>query len=410
METPSQTPPPKGPKDRKAQYERARVTFDKTISGHYRDGKTGYKDVGVLFITWEEDDLQCKETEVDALNDLFTNEFKYSTDYYQIPSEKWQTGLMRKVSDFMWQYDSPDCLAIIYYGGHGYEGRETKKFKLAAKFEADENGDPTVFFNDIRNCARLPACDQLMIIDCCFAAKAFARESIGKRKFELLTSAAANEESVAPHFPGSFTSNLNKVLRRLLVDHPNGFSTTHLYRELYHAELKTKPQLFDQSRYSFGRIWLRPQIPAPEPREKGKSTLLELTLRLNGEPHGAVMNELATHLQYLPHTEEVRIENLHAPIDQLENFMLFVLRAQKLRPLVRRLCARRQFQKVARIVEGNDMAHPTNLMDLHLSHKHVSLFDWSSAAECPPSKRRKSSTWPPTEADGMAKRKKSCRS
>ena len=70
--------------------------------------------------------------QVDALNDLFTNEFKYSTDYYQIPSEKWQTGLMRKISDFMWQYDSPDCLAIIYYGGHGYEGRETKQFKLAA--------------------------------------------------------------------------------------------------------------------------------------------------------------------------------------------------------------------------------------------------------------------------------------
>ena len=249
-----------------------------------------------------------------------------------------------------------------------------------------------------------------MIIDCCFAAKAFARESIGKRKFELLTSAAANERSVAPHFPGSFTSNLNKVLRRLLVEHPNGFSTTHLYRELYHAELKTKPCLFDQSRYSFGRIWLRPQIPAPEPKEIGKSTLLELTLRLNGEPHGVVMNELATHLQYLPHTEEVRIENLHAPIDQLENFMLFVLRAQKLRPLVRRLCARRQFQKVARIVEGNDMAHPTKLMDLHLSHKHVSLFDWSSAAECPPSNKRKSSTWPPTEANGMAKRKKICRS
>ena len=249
-----------------------------------------------------------------------------------------------------------------------------------------------------------------MIIDCCFAAKAFGRESIGKRKFELLTSAAANEESVAPHFPGSFTSNLNKLLRKLLVEYPNGFSTSHLYRELYHAELKIKPLLFDQSRYSFGRIWLRPQIPPPEPNEKGKSTLLQLTVRLNGEPHGAVMNELATHLQYLPHTDEVRIENLYAPKEQLENFMLFVLRTQKLRPLVRRLCARRQFRKVAKIVEEKDIAHPTNLMDLHLSHKHLSLFDWSSAAECPPSNKRKSSTWPSAKSYEMAKRKKICRS
>ena len=83
METPSQTPPPKGqsPKERKAQYERARVTFDKTISGHYRDGKTGYKDVGVLFITWEEDDLQCKETEVSAA--LTTLEISYLTHIHR---------------------------------------------------------------------------------------------------------------------------------------------------------------------------------------------------------------------------------------------------------------------------------------------------------------------------------------
>lgn len=69
---------------------------------------------------------------MDALNDLFANDFKFETDYYEIPSERWQTGLMRKVSDFMWKYDSPDCLTIIYYGGHGYEGKETMEFKLAA--------------------------------------------------------------------------------------------------------------------------------------------------------------------------------------------------------------------------------------------------------------------------------------
>ena len=73
METPSWTRLPRGPKERKDQYERARVTFDKTISGHYRDGKTGYKDVGVLFITWEEDDLQCKETEVSAASTVLEN-------------------------------------------------------------------------------------------------------------------------------------------------------------------------------------------------------------------------------------------------------------------------------------------------------------------------------------------------
>ena len=75
MEPPLQTHPPRSPKERQAQYERARVTFDKTISGHYRDGKTGYKDVGVLFITWEEDDMHCKETEVSAASTALENSF-----------------------------------------------------------------------------------------------------------------------------------------------------------------------------------------------------------------------------------------------------------------------------------------------------------------------------------------------
>lgn len=34
-------------------YEELEITFNKTLAGHYRHGKTGYKRVGVLFLTWE---------------------------------------------------------------------------------------------------------------------------------------------------------------------------------------------------------------------------------------------------------------------------------------------------------------------------------------------------------------------
>ena len=75
----------------------------------------------------------CRLTfQVDALKDLFKDDFKFETDYFEIPAERWQTSLLRKVSDFIWQYDSRDCLAIIYYGGHGYVGQETKSLKLSA--------------------------------------------------------------------------------------------------------------------------------------------------------------------------------------------------------------------------------------------------------------------------------------
>lgn len=49
------------------QRDEARVEFNKTIEGHYRHGKTGYRQVGALFLTWKDHMLQCREMEVDTL-------------------------------------------------------------------------------------------------------------------------------------------------------------------------------------------------------------------------------------------------------------------------------------------------------------------------------------------------------
>jgi len=68
---------------------------------------------------------------VDRLRQLFQNRFHFETDYYEIPSEKRETALHLKLAQFCHKYDSPENLAIIYYGGHGYMGK-SKKFKLAA--------------------------------------------------------------------------------------------------------------------------------------------------------------------------------------------------------------------------------------------------------------------------------------
>ena len=70
--------------------------------------------------------------QVDVLREIFANSFHFETDYFEIPSEKWQTALQLKVADFIHQYDSPDCMVIIYYGGHGYIGKETRELKLSA--------------------------------------------------------------------------------------------------------------------------------------------------------------------------------------------------------------------------------------------------------------------------------------
>ena len=276
-------------------------------------------------------------------------------------------------------------------------------------------GDPTAFFNDIRTCLRLPRCDQLVILDCCYAAKAFARDHVGKRKFELLTSSAHDLESPPPKYQeSSFTRALYKAMQRLIKEHPTGFCTSHLYREVYHDMPATKksgkptpkPLLFDQARHSLGRIWLRPQglndIPA-KAVEEGR--YLKLTFRLTESPDLAVMNELALQLQFIPHVDLIRFEDLYAPKEQITDFMRLVLLASKLKPLVRKLHARRQRRKFQTLAEKIEKKPAASLIESHLESPNRPACDWSSASQIQDHHsgyahesqdgRKKRKTWPP---------------
>jgi len=66
------------------------------------------------------------------LKELIATDFCFETSHFKIPSTKWKTGLHKAISDFCHDFDSPDCLAILYYAGHAYPGKETGEFKLAA--------------------------------------------------------------------------------------------------------------------------------------------------------------------------------------------------------------------------------------------------------------------------------------
>ncbi|KAL9591887.1 MAG: hypothetical protein Q9179_007273 [Wetmoreana sp. 5 TL-2023] len=414
-------------------YDELAITFNKTLEGHYRHGKTGYQRVVVLFLTWEEDDMQCKGLEVrtllafygriridyiqvDALRNLFENRFHYETKSYEIPKTRWQTGLQKEIADLYYDYDSPDNLVILYYGGHGYVGGETESLKLAAKVEADASGDPTAFMNDILGCCRLPACDQLLILDCCYAANAFGIEHIGKRKFEMIVSSGSQNRVPAPDHPGSFTKTFTKILTELLDQNKDGFITSQLYRKIYHSipPDETKPWLFDQARRDYGRIVLRPQLPTEsknaEP-EDGRG-YLNLTLKLNKQPDSIAMNQLALGLQYLPHVEQVRFEKLWAPRKEIEDFMLSVRQAVKLRPFVQRLHARRRMKALKSLPQNEkDRQRPESYVKLWLDQKQTSTCDWSSALEdhnpSPTSpvirREKKSSTWPTSQDASLTK-------
>ena len=170
-----------------------------------------------------------------------------------------------------------------------------------------------------------------------------------------------------------------------------------------------KPLLFDQARHSLGRIWLRPQVQSYQPikgPEEGR--FLKLTFRLNESPNLAVMNEIALNLQFLPHVDQVRFEDLYAPKEQIIDFMRLVLLASKLKPLVRKLHAKRQRKKLLALGEQKEDKPSKSLIELHLGNQQRPACDWSSAAQITnhdpkdtqmsQDQRKKSRTWPPQEA------------
>ena len=69
---------------------------------------------------------------MDRLERIFRDLFHFEIQNFRIPSFKSDTALLDAVSRFAHEYNSPDNLMIIYYGGHGYKGTETEQFKLAA--------------------------------------------------------------------------------------------------------------------------------------------------------------------------------------------------------------------------------------------------------------------------------------
>ena len=276
--------------------------------------------------------------------------------------------------------------------------------------------------NDILGCCRLPACDQLLIVDCCSAANSFGPEHVGKRKFEIMVSSGCEGEAARARPPvhsDSFTKKLHQVLRKLLKENETGFVTSQLYREVYHSITHpVKPWHFDQARRDYGRIWLRPMSAdvTKKPTVENGSAYLHLTLKLNQQPTSIAMNQLALQLQYLPHVDLVRFDKLYAPKPQIEMFMDHVRLAAKLRPLVRRLHAKRRLKKLMALPQTQIMSQrPLSFVALYLDQKQSAACDWSSALDghnpgptspstSPLSSRRtKSSTWPPVEAQTTRK-------
>jgi hypothetical protein len=70
----------------------------------------------VLLLRWADDDLGV-EIELKGLQHVLEDLYHYQVQIYEIPSDKPDKALTRRVLDFLDQ-DSEETLYILYYAGH----------------------------------------------------------------------------------------------------------------------------------------------------------------------------------------------------------------------------------------------------------------------------------------------------
>lgn len=254
--------------------------------------------------------------------------------------------------------------------------------------------------------------DQLLILDCCYAEKAFTRELEGKSKFELFTSVGPREEGPPPGRAGSFTAALNNVLRKLLLKNQKGFSTSQLYRELYHAlpATRERPHLFDLAKNTQERIWLRPLRTTHLPEAEG-DVFLNVTIRLKVDEDTAeqpenlnvVMNRLAYKLQYLQDVDQISFKYLSAPKARLREFRRIVLIRQKLLPFVEKIrlkLRRTEIKNICKERANKRMGIPSpNAVKMFLEENREQqrkgkINDWSPSELDPKPTRKVWLLWP----------------
>ena len=196
-------------------------------------------------------------------------------------------------------------------------------------------------------CLRPNTCDQLLILDCSFAGRAFSHEAIGRRKFELLAS-CAHDQLCPKH---GFTRQLSECMQRLLKSNSDGFSTSELYRELYHTKSANKvakapygsrPVHFDESARDYGKIWLRPQRLQPKAQTLRNRMFMNVTFALDRHPDRVVTSEIARALRYLPHINQTRFEKLFDPTGTLTRVVNSVIWMQRLAKKTREMYGARK--------------------------------------------------------------------
>jgi hypothetical protein len=222
-----------------------------------------YRDVVVLLLRWEEDDLGT-ETEISDLERVFQDMYHYRTERYLIPSKDSETQLEYLLNDFRRAHDDEASLLILYYGGHG--SLELNKRPSRSIWQAKLDGGASLVWSDLQGVLERAKSDVVFILDCCYAATA-ARSGGSKEGLW-----ACNSEVVTTSVnDNSFTRNLIEELKSPCTSR---FNIAMLHNRLVGRFRKSGPHmLLTEPWYSYlGDSALASIELSPQPSKQMSST------------------------------------------------------------------------------------------------------------------------------------------
>jgi hypothetical protein len=357
------------------------------------------------------------------LEKVFKEKFNFKTEQYEIPPIETETSLFNRLQAFKRCYDSPSKLGIIYYGGHA-ERKETENGVDLELFARRSSINPAhsgvlrantslsdfslpnspvdgakevdmpayklrpeqshVSFRAICEKMGKAETDMLLIVDSCYAAGAFTDQPFGGRKCELFCSIAEKDWARAPGMDGSFTKILTNTLENMIQETPEGFSTSDLYRRVYQQQHQTrKPFHFTNSRFDFGRIWLRPCSKKTAAIPNDSEWSIDVRFHFTKSLDMTELNTVVKALQWIPFVQMVRMQSMRSPSDKLKEFIRTAYLANRLRPVLARVRRKLELQRARQLCRTDSIPSSASSTTSERFHMHeprdVGLFDYSNA-------------------------------
>ncbi|KAI4259984.1 MAG: hypothetical protein L6R42_004264 [Xanthoria sp. 1 TBL-2021] len=235
-------------------------------------GRSRYCDVHVLLLSWEDDDLRVA-SEINDLDDLFRDIYRYSTNQWRIPSTKSHNALARRIIRSLDEAEASDKLLIVYYGGHGFMNEDRQCVWLCNQ----EPDAATAQWSSIQTMLEEADCDVLILLDCCAAASSADGHSKGTTEIIAACGFEAFAPGVGEH---SFTRSLIEELR-WYAQRPGPISISFLHNKvLARAKKSWNPRYATDGNYERRRTPIYIHLA-----DRSNQRCIELTPLLHTSQH-----------------------------------------------------------------------------------------------------------------------------